>query len=207
MVIFYWVKANATPIIENGQVIGYMSVREAPSRSDVDAVSAVYRLFKQGKQGNLKIRHGAIVTEKLSDKFSFFKKMNFKHRLNTLYALAVLAILVSLRGGYVVNSHTSQVLESVYVEYVDNLKHEQKITLALHELQASLKDNGQLSSQEVEQLKSMPLSTEQSLAEHLEKNIQLHDENQKDQSNEMIAMTVIGLIVILLGFVFCKKIE
>jgi len=204
---FYWVKANATPIIENGQVIGYMSVREAPSRSDVDAVSAVYRLFKQGKQGNMKIRHGAVVTPTLSDKFSFFKKMNFKQRLNTLYALAVTAILVSLGAGYVVNSHTNDVLESVYVEYVDNLKHEQKITLVLHELQQSLNDNGQLSPQEVEQLKSMPLATEASLAEHLEANIQLHDNNQKDQSNEVVAMAVIGLIVLLLGFIFVRKLS
>jgi len=58
---FYWVLANATPFYENDQLAGYMSVRSKPSRDQVDAADAAYRLFKEGKAGNLKIRDGKVV--------------------------------------------------------------------------------------------------------------------------------------------------
>lgn len=32
---YYWVKANITPIIKDGQAVGYMSVRVKPSRDEV----------------------------------------------------------------------------------------------------------------------------------------------------------------------------
>ncbi len=38
----YWVVANATPIMENGQAVGYMSVRTKPSREQVQAAEALY---------------------------------------------------------------------------------------------------------------------------------------------------------------------
>ncbi|MEJ5210164.1 MAG: PAS domain-containing protein [Burkholderiales bacterium] len=58
---YYWVLANATPIRENGQITGYMSVRTAPSRAEIAEVERLYRLFREGKQGNLVIRDGKVV--------------------------------------------------------------------------------------------------------------------------------------------------
>ena len=40
---FYWVDALVTPLKKNGQIIGYMSVRNAPKREDVAATEALYR--------------------------------------------------------------------------------------------------------------------------------------------------------------------
>ena len=40
---FYWVEAYVSPITENGQTIGYMSVRNAPDRNEVAAAEALYR--------------------------------------------------------------------------------------------------------------------------------------------------------------------
>src|SRR3989338_472054 len=77
---YYWVLANATPIRENGQVTGYMSVRSAPARAVVAEVERVYRLFKEGKQGNLRIQDGGVVKASVLDKFNLFKKMNIKAR-------------------------------------------------------------------------------------------------------------------------------
>ena len=204
---FYWVKANATPMLENGQVVGYMSVREAPSRSDIDTISGIYSLFKQGKQGKMKIVHGGIATPKWTDKLAFFKRMNFKQRINTLYALAVVAILISLGGGFVVNSHTSEVLETIYGEYIDNLEHEQQITLVLHELKDSLVENGQLTGQQISQLQSMALTPKATLSEELAKNIKLHDDNQKEVNTETTIMFIIGLLVLIIGFVFVRKLS
>ncbi len=39
---YYWVEANVTPIVENGIVSGYISVRTKPTMAQVDAASALY---------------------------------------------------------------------------------------------------------------------------------------------------------------------
>ena len=58
---FYWVQAAATPILEDGQVAGYMSVRRQASRQQVEAAEAAYRMFREKRAGGLRIRHGAVV--------------------------------------------------------------------------------------------------------------------------------------------------
>jgi aerotaxis receptor len=58
---YYWVTANVTPIKENGQSTGYMSVRVKPSRAEIDATIPVFRRFREGKAGGLRIHRGAAV--------------------------------------------------------------------------------------------------------------------------------------------------
>lgn len=40
---YYWVLANASPLFENGQVAGYISVRSMPTREQVAAADNAYR--------------------------------------------------------------------------------------------------------------------------------------------------------------------
>ncbi len=49
---YYWVHAYVTPLAENGEVIGYESVRVKPSRLDVERAEKLYRRLSNG--GNLK---------------------------------------------------------------------------------------------------------------------------------------------------------
>src|SRR6185369_13929650 len=58
---YYWVLANATPLWENGQVTGYMSVRSAPSREQVAAADNAYRMFREGRASGLAIVDGKVV--------------------------------------------------------------------------------------------------------------------------------------------------
>ncbi|MBI5007620.1 MAG: methyl-accepting chemotaxis protein [Nitrosomonadales bacterium] len=47
----YWVRATVAPIIENGGIIGYVSVRRAPTREQVAEAEALYRELNQtGRQ-------------------------------------------------------------------------------------------------------------------------------------------------------------
>ncbi|MEW9900394.1 PAS domain-containing methyl-accepting chemotaxis protein [Chitinivorax sp. PXF-14] len=39
---YYWVEAFVTPLKENGKTVGYMSVRNAPTRADVEAAATLY---------------------------------------------------------------------------------------------------------------------------------------------------------------------
>lgn len=54
----YWVRANVTPLIEDGKVAGYISIRSKPSRADVAAADALYNAIRAGRAGNTRIRYG-----------------------------------------------------------------------------------------------------------------------------------------------------
>jgi methyl-accepting chemotaxis protein len=45
----YWVVANATPVREGSTVVGYMSVRTRPTREQIEAHDAFYKMFKDGR--------------------------------------------------------------------------------------------------------------------------------------------------------------
>ncbi len=55
---YYWVVADVSPIVKNGQCVGYISVRTKPKREEVTAADALYQLFREKRQGNLEIFHG-----------------------------------------------------------------------------------------------------------------------------------------------------
>ncbi len=47
---YYWVHAYVTPISENGKVVGYESVRVAPSRAQVEHASRLYQQINAGQK-------------------------------------------------------------------------------------------------------------------------------------------------------------
>jgi methyl-accepting chemotaxis protein len=91
---FYWVLANAAPIMESGQVVGYISVRRKPARDQIEATENAYRLFREKRQGNLRIRYGQAVTGSESK----WANMTLSTRLTAL--LGFLALLVVAMSGY-----------------------------------------------------------------------------------------------------------
>jgi len=56
----YWVRANVTPMVEDGQVTGYISIRSKPSRDDVAAAEGLYAAMRAGTAGNREVRGGAV---------------------------------------------------------------------------------------------------------------------------------------------------
>ncbi|MBK6850267.1 MAG: PAS domain S-box protein [Burkholderiales bacterium] len=57
----YWVHANVTPMLEAGQVVGYLSVRKPASRAEVTACDAAYTLLNGDTAPAWAVRHGALV--------------------------------------------------------------------------------------------------------------------------------------------------
>lgn len=45
---FYWVVANVSPVRENGQVVGYQSVRSRPTAEEIAAADAAYKRVRDG---------------------------------------------------------------------------------------------------------------------------------------------------------------
>lgn len=93
---YYWVLANATPIKENGTVIGYTSVRTSPSQDQIAQASRAYAIFKAGKAGNRQIRHGQVVRGGIIGKIAALKTLKIQGRLTLLIGL--LCLLMSVIG-------------------------------------------------------------------------------------------------------------
>ncbi|MFV3127397.1 methyl-accepting chemotaxis protein [Niveispirillum sp. KHB5.9] len=54
----YWVRANVTPLLENGEVVGYISIRTRPARADIAAAEALYADIRTSRARNMAIRQG-----------------------------------------------------------------------------------------------------------------------------------------------------
>ena len=57
----YWVRANAAPVVRNGVLTGYLSVRTKPARAEVSAAEVLYRQFRSGQARGLKFFRGLVV--------------------------------------------------------------------------------------------------------------------------------------------------
>ncbi|MEW6374112.1 MAG: methyl-accepting chemotaxis protein [Pseudomonadota bacterium] len=94
---FYWVVANVVPVKERGQVVGYMSVRTAPTRAQVEAADALYRSFRAGAQGKLAIRGGQAVKTGLAGRLQGLRRLPLARRLGlTMGAQAALLALLAV---------------------------------------------------------------------------------------------------------------
>ena len=95
---FYWVETNAAPILENGKVIGYISIRVKPTRDQIKAADLAYRALNNGVT-NIEIRQGKAVERSLFERFNLFKKLSLKARLfgsgGLLAALSLLSSALS----------------------------------------------------------------------------------------------------------------
>jgi len=99
----YWVLANAAPIIENGQITGYGSVRVKPSRDQVQAADSAYRTVKAGDK-SLEIQEGKAVKRSMFPAASAIKALSIKSVLALMVGAAVLLslsleVLASLGAG------------------------------------------------------------------------------------------------------------
>jgi aerotaxis receptor len=57
---YYWVRANASPVREQGRIIGYQSVRTPPGRDEVASAEQLYRRIRQGDR-SIRIENGRVV--------------------------------------------------------------------------------------------------------------------------------------------------
>src|SRR3990167_8548716 len=77
----YWVRANAAPVIRNGQTMGYMSVRTKPTREEITQAEDTYQAFRQGKAGQRAFHQGLIVRTGLWSWTSALQTMPVRWRL------------------------------------------------------------------------------------------------------------------------------
>jgi aerotaxis receptor len=88
---YYWVFAHVTPIVENGQAIGYMSVRTKPSRAQIDAAATLYSQEKD-KPGSLILKQGRVFKSRRHRAFVSVMEVPIGLRLGLTFALLLGAV-------------------------------------------------------------------------------------------------------------------
>ena len=85
----YWVQANATPIFENGQIVGYMSFRTPASREQIAAAEQAYQQIAAGK---LSLNEGQVLH--WSRRFNPLRHFSFNAIISTITAIFALQFLL-----------------------------------------------------------------------------------------------------------------
>ena len=102
----YWVKANVTPLIEDGQVTGYMSVRTRPARAEIDAAENLYRLMREGKPTGLLLRNGHLLPDTLTARL--WRKISLAAKPRLALGMSVsLAGLLGFGAAYIAEAGLS----------------------------------------------------------------------------------------------------
>jgi aerotaxis receptor len=98
---FYWVDANVTPIREQGAVVGYVSIRSKPGRSQIREAEPLYD----------RMNHGMSLAEAMPARpWIPFPAMSFAGRLGLGFGLTIGYFLLLLGAVYVSGQHAAAVL-------------------------------------------------------------------------------------------------
>jgi len=85
----YWVRANATPMRDGQRITGYLSVRTAPRREEIEAAEALYAVMREeARQGHLRhvLRQGAVLRTGLAGRWQQVMQGLRPLRMSVLYA-------------------------------------------------------------------------------------------------------------------------
>ena len=89
---YYWVYANATPVKEQGKVVGHMSVRSKPSREQIQVTETLYRQMREGA-AKVKFVAGEVVPDNwLGALYEKFRHLSLTTRITGLGALPLLVM-------------------------------------------------------------------------------------------------------------------
>jgi len=87
----YWVEATTTPIFENGQITGFLSVRRPASQAQKVAADGAYKAIAAKK---IRLRGGHVASAK--DKYNFAINLELSTVIYTLSALLLSSILITV---------------------------------------------------------------------------------------------------------------
>jgi len=91
---YYWVMANATPLLENGEPVGYMSVRTEATREEIEEAEALYATMRQ-EQGEGRRIHalsgGKLVKRTLAGRLARLARLGVVGQCMMLLVLLTLA--------------------------------------------------------------------------------------------------------------------
>lgn len=100
----YWVVANVTPVLKDGRVSGYMSVRVKPTRSQVNTAEALYARMRSERAAGkptLTLRDGHVSRNGLRGRLATLMRLSLSGRIGVGLVLAMLATFLPPLVGFV----------------------------------------------------------------------------------------------------------
>jgi aerotaxis receptor len=91
----YWVEANAAPMLENGKIVGYTSIRVKPSRVQVAAAEEAYRAIKNGSK-EIEVCEGAAVRRSFFKRFNLLAILSIRSKIMLSSGLLTLLFIANL---------------------------------------------------------------------------------------------------------------
>ncbi|MCS3431023.1 PAS domain-containing methyl-accepting chemotaxis protein [Klebsiella sp. BIGb0407] len=85
---YYWVRANVTPVYQQEQLAGYISVRNTPGADEIKEAEALYLAVRNKQVGSRKFYKGLVVRTRLFSPLSILQKLSVRWRLR----IAVLTV-------------------------------------------------------------------------------------------------------------------
>jgi len=96
---YYWVVANASPIREGGEIVGYQSVRSRPTREEVAAADSAYQRIRNGDT-SIRVEHGRAVAARKPGFLSAFHPRYLKGKLALVGLIGLLALAATFLFGH-----------------------------------------------------------------------------------------------------------
>jgi aerotaxis receptor len=110
---FYWVLATASPVVENGQVTGYTSIRTKLPADQRAEAEQVYAALRANKAHNYKISAGVIRRRSVYDRLAFFTG-TLKSRLTTLVSVMAVSLIAVGSIGMLTTRDSNMRMKSIY---------------------------------------------------------------------------------------------
>ena len=104
----YWVRANATPIEQNGEITGYTSVRTKASHAEIRAAETLYRRLREGRAAGVALRQGIVVRTGLLAPLTAMRWIPVRWRMRLAFATAWAFSLASLVLGGLEGAHLAE---------------------------------------------------------------------------------------------------
>ncbi|WP_192036528.1 methyl-accepting chemotaxis protein [Halomonas sp. YLGW01] len=93
----YWVNASVTPLIEEGEVVGYASLRVKAEREAIEEAEQSYALIREGRGKHLTLERGRLRRRGLIGRLRRTNLGSMRARLTTMIGVA--AVLLVASGG------------------------------------------------------------------------------------------------------------
>ncbi len=106
---FYWVRANVTPIRENGRTIGYMSVRTKADRHQIARAEQAYRAIRTEANHGIRIKNGQLIQSGAGGWLARLSHMSLGFRIwaatSVVNVLQVIVCAAALLNGSSTNNY------------------------------------------------------------------------------------------------------
>jgi PAS domain S-box-containing protein len=110
---FYWVRASVTPVVEDGAVAGYVSIRSKPTRQQIAEAETAYRMLRAGSGRKIGLRDGMLIRRTRTQRWH----TAWSSVLGRLVATGMICALIIAAAGWIGlqgMSTSNQALQTVY---------------------------------------------------------------------------------------------